>query len=1144
MILLLSCVALLFILGIAAWQFQENRRFELLYKQECLDTARIANRLIELKGQKIATWAYDYTFWDEMVNFVKSLDPKWADDNLVQGLVSYQSTVVTIYNPSGTPIFSANSFENKNLHLLPTQPEQIKKLFTSTPFCHFFLNTNYGLLEVRGAKIVTSADAHRTGPCYGYFLGGKIWDSEYVKEIASLIDGQGSLQDVSANTQKTPGERARDLIVYRKLLPGMNGQPISSLCLVTQFQDGIIQKKTTRQTIALLVTLAILLIGALYLELTRFLSHTIKLISSAMEPQSPKGIVNHDKDRSELGQLVLLIQEFFRQKAALEDETRERARIEVNLRRSERKFKSIFENSQVGIFRARLSDGAFLECNRFLADLCGISDISTDNLRTIKAADYGICLDQMCTISNSSGNSIIQPMELEMHRTDGSRFIALFSAMAYPEEDYLDGILLDITERKAALHSLEIAKIETEQVNLQLREAVIKANDMAERAESANVAKSQFLANMSHEIRTPLNGVIGTASLLLGMKLDPTQHHYVNMIRCSGEALLAVINDILDFSKIEARKLQIDNTEFDLYVLVESFSQTMAMLAQEKGLELLFNITPDTPRLLIGDPNRIRQIMTNIVGNAIKFTNEGEITITVSLVSSHNKKTIIKIQVQDTGIGMSSDNQQSVLQPFTQADGSITRKYGGTGLGLSISKQLAELMGGELGFESEVGKGSTFWFTVAVEKQNANRASKIVSPDVEMISSTRVIIVDNNKTNLLVMKCILDNWGIANDSVSTADEFVEMIKSAADNGTPYGAAIIDAHLPNTDLSELCKRIKSNETTKSTGLIVMIRLSELNDCKSYAIKGFDRCLHKPIGRSTLYDSIVSVITPAKIADDQPYIKGKFEVRFIAENQKFRILLVEDNETNQIVAEAILKTLGYRVDIVGDGAQAINSLRERDYDLVLMDLQMPVMDGFAATEIIRGDGSGIRNPEIPIIALTAHAMESDREQCINAGMNDYLSKPITAAEMGAVMIKWLPIGPEAGTTQPVPGVCSSPSPQETKETLPVFDVDFLLSGVAGDKEIVEKVLIKYVNSIPKHIIILREAVEKNDLAEIRMQAHSIKGSSRNIGADVLGMAAENLEKACENEDIDLLKELIEKVEFHFKELKSRLEELYKI
>ncbi len=373
---------------------------------------------------------------------------------------------------------------------------------------------------------------------------------------------------------------------------------------------------------------------------------------------------------------------------------------------SENKFRSIFENSQIGIMRSRLSDGVVLECNEYLARLFGYPDgaaVTTGNVRT---SDHYVDLGTREDIRAALARGIIESVEVEVRRLDGSQFVAVFSGRAYPEHDYIDGVVLDITDRKMAQSALERSKAEIEEANSQLREAIIRANEMAEKANAASIAKGQFVANMSHEIRTPLNGVIGTTGLLAGTELNPNQRHYVDIIRSSGEALLSVINDILDFSKIEAKKLKLENIEFDLYALLEDFSEAMALRAQEKGLELVFDIQPGIPRFLIGDPNRLRQIITNLVGNAIKFTEKGEITVAISPAPNGSRKSVTMFEVRDTGIGMSEEAQKTILSPFSQADGSITRKYGGSGLGLVISKQLAEMMGGSLGFASEEGKCS------------------------------------------------------------------------------------------------------------------------------------------------------------------------------------------------------------------------------------------------------------------------------------------------------------------------------------------------------------------------------------------------------------------------------------------------------
>ena len=1149
MMQVLCVVALLFCLGITGWQLQEHSRLELVYKRASLDTGRIADRIVELRGEKLAAWASDYSYWDDMVKFVKTRDPKWANVNLITAMATYQASALAVYDPRGVQVYSANSLGDPSLRLLPTRPEQIRPLFSAGPLCHFFLQTSRGLLEVRGAKIVPSMDAKRTGPSCGYFLASRMWDSSYVNEVASLIDGKASLRLESFGAKITQGEQTRTMIVFRKSLCGMDGRRLQTLCIAKPFREGGVQRAATQTTIALLGLFAALMMGVLYLSLSQFVVHPVRLISHAMETQSSDELSNLERDRSEFGALAVLIRQFFQQKVALEAQTHERARVEEDLRKSERKFKSIFEHSQVGILRTKLSDGIFLECNRFLADLLGIAEIASQALGSISAANHYADPNQIDAVLAAARGNIVDSVELNMRRTDGSTFVALFSAIIYPEEDYLDGVLLDITDQKAAQEALTQAKAETEQANSNLREAVARANEMAEKAEAANVAKSQFLANMSHEIRTPLNGVIGTSGLLLGTQLDPTQHRYVNIIRSSGETLLSVINDILDFSKIEAKKVQIESIEFDLYIMVESFCETMAMRAQEKGLELIFGIQPNTPRLLVGDPGRIRQIMTNIVGNAIKFTEKGEIIVTVSPASPRKKMAMVKVEVRDTGMGMSKESQKNVLQPFAQADGSITRKYGGTGLGLAISKHLAELIGGKLGFESKVGIGTTFWFTVALNRQDVDETSEMALPDAETIRSASVIIADASETNRLVLKSVLDSWGITNETVGSAEELMDRLENAAQTGVPYRVAVIDVHLPDTDSIDLCRCIRSNSAMQTMGLIAMVRLAELNESEQYTRAGFNRCLPKPIGRSALFDCFVSVISQDKAVNQQSSKQERAPaLQPRAENQRFRILLAEDNETNQMVAEAMVETLGYRVDIVENGADAVKSLCEQDYDLVLMDCQMPVMDGYAATAMIRADGSGVRNPSIPIVAITANAMDSDRRQCQEAGMDDYLSKPVTPEAMATTLGKWLPVESDAEeAVDPAVNACASeqealqvttPMSLPDEPEFPVFEAGSLLARIGGNEVLARKIMRKFLDDVPKRVELLREALGNGNLKEALLHAHTVKGSSRNVGAQSLGQAAERLEKACQADDPGSLAELTERVEAQFEELKARL------
>ena len=830
---------------------------------------------------------------------------------------------------------------------------------------------------------------------------------------------------------------------------------------------------------------------------------------------------------------------------------------EEALRESEEQYRVIFEGSSYGILMVDRKTRQVLYANPSACRLFGYTESEWPHLGVMDIHPKD-SLDRVVSEfdAQARGEKTLAS-ELPCVRKDGTAFYAdVTTALTILKADRecIVGFFADVTDRKTAREALTQAKGETEQANSNLRKTVVRANELAEKAERANVAKSQFLANMSHEIRTPLNGVIGTSGLLLGTELDPTQRHYVDIIRSSGEALLSVINDILDFSKIEAKKLQIESIEFDLYAMVENFSETMAVRAQEKGLELIFSIQPNTPRLVIGDPGRMRQILANIVGNAIKFTERGEIVVTVSPVPMRTKKAVVKIDVRDTGMGMSKESQESILQPFAQADGSITRKYGGTGLGLAICKNLAELMGGKMGFESEAEMGSTFWFTVALDRQDADETSPMALPDAETIRGASVIVADASETNRLVLKGILDSWGITNDPVGSAEELMERLEHALRTGAPYSVAIIDMHLPGSDVIDLCRRIRSDDAMQSMGMIAMVRLAELNECGKHALAGFNACLPKPIGRSALFDCFVSVISPDKNVNQQ---SSKHEsapaLQPRAEGQRFKILLAEDNETNQMVAEAMIETLGYRVDIVENGADAVEALCEEDYDLVLMDCQMPGMDGYAATARIRAAGSGVRNPSVPIVALTANAMESDRLQCQEAGMDDHLAKPVTIEIMGAMLGKWLRVEVEADAPQPpdnavdpAANACASESevsevttpmlPDESE--LPIFEERLLLSHIGGNEALAQKIMLKFLEDIPKRVELLKKAIRDRNIEDARLQAHTIKGSSRNVGAESLGQAAERLEKACIADESNSLTDLTQRVETRFEELKFQL------
>jgi two-component system, sensor histidine kinase and response regulator len=804
----------------------------------------------------------------------------------------------------------------------------------------------------------------------------------------------------------------------------------------------------------------------------------------------------------------------------------ERVRTEEEIKKNEAKYRTILESIEEGYYEVDLK-GRFTFFNEAM---CSITGYAPEEMAGLSYKNY---LDAENTIKVTRMFHRVyitgrpeKSFGWEYLRKDGAKVPAEASIQLMKDSNGnaagFRGVVRDITGRSQA-DGLRAAKI---------------------KAEAESRAKSEFLANMSHEIRTPLNGIIGMTEIAMDTNLDENQRDIIHVINRESEILLSLINDILDFSKIEAERYELEEITFDLRVLIEDLAHSFAMRSEKKGLEFISFIAPEIQARLMGDPGRLRQVIANLAGNALKFTEKGEVFIRVETEQDLENESVLRFSVRDTGIGIPQNKQEKIFESFTQADGSTTRKYGGTGLGLAISKRIVEMMQGKIGVESVEGQGSTFFFTAKFKKGKDLKAYP--QPEDISLRGMRVLVVDDNETNRFILMEYLKTWGCMPVDTPGGMEAVTLLRSGVAVNEPFDLILMDFHMPELDGFELSRKIREVNSLSRIPIILLTSIGDIGDgraCRDIGIQGY---LPKPTRRDDLKKAVISVIGLSDAAQEEEKLKLVTRHSIAEDYRKdIQVLLVEDYPTNQQVVMRHLYKAGYQVDIAENGQQAVAAFKRKHYDLILMDIQMPVMDGYGATKAIRQweekmkremDGAG-RQERVPIIAMTAHATIGYRERCLREGMDDYLSKPLHREDMIACLDKWIRKRGIKGQ-----GIASNDRIEEQEkgdaemENIQPIDLNKAMDEFDADKDFLREILRGFLGNVRGQIEKIESALVKGNAETVRKEAHSIKGGAANICADALSKVASELEILGKAGSLDGAEKTLQRLEHEF----HRLEE----
>jgi len=975
------------------------------------------------KNDQLRQLVTDYTNWDDIVYYLKNIDNQWANDNISSIINSFHLQNVKVFDDSVKLIYEFHDELSPTISI-PLNPLLFHKL-NNNRFISFYYVTDRGLALVYGATIHPGADTERKTPPRGYFFICKIWDQDFIQTLENNTASRIRL-DIPP-VYSTNAEKPYQIRQVRPMKDFYNNVIANVIFTKDNPFESAFQNLSNFSLyflISMILGIFILVVSGFYF----WVDQPVKTISKGLTSAKLADIEKLSRKNNEFGRMAQLIKLFNRQKDELIAENQNRKKIEEKILFQSSILQGvanaantllIISDYEQAILQALKDIGQATKADRVYLFERWLNPVQNkyilsqryewvnhlvipqiDNPVFQNMAEEAVFSRWIGILSRGEAiNSFVKDLPYsERKLLENHQVISLLVVPVFVHGDFWGFIGFDDCTRHRKWEADEVLILKAMAGNLggfiNRKQVEYDLQHAVDRAKAADTAKSEFLATMSHEIRTPMNGVIGMTSLLLQTELSETQKDYVETIRISGDNLLNIINDILDFSKIESGKMELELTKVSLRNTIEEVLDLLAPRAFEKHIDLMYMIEPAIPDLILGDLTRIRQVIVNLVGNALKFTDKGEVVIWVKETLHSEEYTELEFSVRDTGIGISPEKSKNLFTPFTQVDASTTRKYGGTGLGLAISAKLVNMMNGKIWVDSKLNEGSTFYFTLQTKYLTGPKSDLEPGSVLQSVKGKTILIVDDNKTNRQILQNQIENWGMKVFTASSGSMAMEFINQ----NIPIDLAILDMQMPEMDGLELGNLIRK-KYKKDQFPLVMLSSLLINDQRDKN-KIFNAYVNKPVKHTQLFDILTKVIlkidiAPVKLKSDHKIIQK------IAESIPLNILVAEDNTINQKLILKVFDMMGYKADIAANGLEVLDALQRQNYDIIFMDIQMPEMDGFEATQKIMERWKE-RRPLI--VAMTANAMQTDREKCLNAGMDNYISKPISLKAVQDIILKY--------------------------------------------------------------------------------------------------------------------------------------------